>query len=288
MFDISVGIVSYNNHDTVSECLDSLFKTLSGRLSMQVFVVNNSQTDSLDDLKEKFPVQVIPMSENVGFGKGHNALLPLIDSRYHAVVNPDVIFVEDVFDKLFDFLESDPKIGCVAPLMYSADGKLQDVYRRELSVVDLLARYSPDWLKRLSAVQNRCTYHVMSDIDKTVPFECEFIQGSFLVMPSELFRELEGFDERFFMYAEDADLCKRIRKMHRIVECFPDCKVVHKWERASHRNFKLFRIHFASLVKYFCKHSFTNRGGKWLPGLELVPQRSYSWCRFACAGRAAA
>lgn len=257
MFDLSVGIVSYNNHDAVAECLGSLFRTLSGKRSVQVFVVNNSQTESLDDLQEKFPVEVIKMPANVGFGKGHNALFPLIDSRFHAIVNPDVVFVEDVFDSLLAFLETRSDLGCVAPLMFSADGNLQEVYRRELTVTDLLARYSPKWAKNFSAVRRRQEYHVMADVNKSKPFECEFIQGSFLVLPTEFFKELGGFDERFFMYAEDADLCKRIRQNNRRIVCFPEAKVIHQWERASHRSPKLLRIHLISLAKYFCKWKFT-------------------------------
>ena len=88
MFDLSLSIVSYNNKHDIEECLDSLYRTQSGKCSMQVFIVNNSQTERCDDLEEKYPVKVIQLPTNEGFGKGHNAVLPLIDSRYHAIVNP--------------------------------------------------------------------------------------------------------------------------------------------------------------------------------------------------------
>ena len=99
MFDLSLSIVSYNNKQAIEECLDSLYKTLSSTLSMQVFIVNNSQTEQCDDLEKKYPVKVIQMPKNVGFGKGHNAILPLIESQYHAIINPDIIFTNDVFTK---------------------------------------------------------------------------------------------------------------------------------------------------------------------------------------------
>ena len=92
----------------------------------------------------------------------------------------------------------------------------------------------------------------MAGIDKTKDFECPFIQGSFLVMRTDALKEINGFDDRYFMYAEDADLCKTMMKKGKLI-VHPDVKVVHKWERASHVNFKLMRIHFVSLVKYFNK-----------------------------------
>ena len=252
MFDLSLSIVSYNNKHDIEECLDSLYRTQSGKHSMQVFIVNNSQTERCDDLEKKFPVKVIQLPKNEGFGKGHNAVLPLIDSRYHAIINPDIVFTSDIFDKLIDFLDANPDVGCVAPLMFGMDGNQQHVYRRELTVVDFFVRYVPNILAALPPIKKRNDKHLMNDICKKEPFECEFIQGSFLVVPTKLLKELNGFDERYFMYVEDADFCKRIRKTHKVM-CYPECQVVHKWEKASHKNFKLFRIHSASLFKYFRK-----------------------------------
>ena len=136
--------------------------------------------------------------------------------------------------------------------MFGMDGNQQHVYRRELTVVDFFVRYVPNILAEFSPIKKRNDKHLMNDICKEEPFECDFIQGSFLVLPTKLLKELNGFDERYFMYAEDADLCKRIRKKYKIM-CYPECQVVHKWEKASHKNFKLFRIHCASLFKYFRK-----------------------------------
>lgn len=252
MQDLSISIVSYNNKQVIRECLDTLFATLSGKMSVQVYIVNNSQTEKCDDLERFYPVKVIQLPKNVGFGKGHNAVLPLIDSKYHAIVNPDIVFTEEVFEKLIADLEKNPEVGCAAPLMYCSNGNLQDVYRRELTVLDFLARYAPRYIRSIPIINHRRKWHVMADVQKDKPFECDFIQGSFLVIPSALLKKINGFDDRYFMYAEDADLCKRIRQTHKVV-CFPDCHIIHKWEKASHRSFKLCRIHCTSLVKYFFK-----------------------------------
>lgn len=261
MFDLSLTIVSYNNKLDISRCLESLlFFEKNNGFSMQIFVVNNSSSETCLDLSEKFPVTVFELGVNKGFGGGHNFVLPFLDSKYHVVLNPDILFKESILDQLIKYLEENPKIGALAPLIVDANGNVQDVYRKELSVLDLLCRYAPFPIRAFPACKKRNSLHTMKIVDKCSPFECEFIQGSFLVIPTALFKKLNGFDERFFMYAEDADLCKRIRLAGRKVECFPGGKVVHKWEKASHRSFKLCRIHFSSLVKYFCKWKFT-RGG---------------------------
>lgn len=261
LFDLSITIVSYNNKRDIIACLESLllYETQNG-LTMQIFVVNNSQKESCLDLAEKFPVKVLELKKNRGFGGGHNSVIPFLDSAIHVVLNPDIIFHEPIFNKLAKHLNENPQIGACAPLIVDGKGNLQEVYRREITIYDLICRYAPFPLCALPGCQKRRRFHIMRNVDKSVPFECEFIQGSFLVIPTALFKKLNGFDERFFMYAEDADLCKRIRLMHKTVECFPECKVVHKWERASHRSVKLFRIHAVSLVKYYCKWKFT-RGG---------------------------
>lgn len=262
LFDLSITIVSYNNKRDIEKCLSSLFlyEADSG-LSMQVFIVNNSTTEDCGDLAQKFSVTVIDLEKNKGFGGGHNAVLSRMDSRFHVVLNPDVLFKEPILGRLVKYLDDNPEIGALAPLIVDADGNVQDVYRTELTVCNLLCRYAPRFLRKFSWCERQNSKHSMKNVAKNVPFECEFIQGSFLVIPSSLFKRLEGFDERFFMYAEDADLCKRIRLLGRKVECFPEGKVVHKWEKASHRSLKLCRIHVESLIKYFCKYMFTRGGG---------------------------
>jgi hypothetical protein len=92
-----------------------------------------------------------------------------------------------------------------------------------------------------------------SNYDK--PFRVPFGQGSFLVIRTELFKEISGFDERFFMYLEDADLCKRVNEISEVVY-FPGTTVIHKWERGSHKNLKLFKMHMKSMFKYFSKWGF--------------------------------
>lgn len=247
-YDLSISIVSYNNGNDIRSFLKTLLRYTSLKLKFIVYVINNSQTQRIDDLEKlDSRIVVIQMNKNVGFGAGHNAVLNKINSKYHAIVNPDIILNSDSFSELVHFLNTHDDVGMVAPLILGMDGKTQNVYRRELTLFDLFVRYvCPKLFKR------RLQYHILADQDKTKDFCCPFVQGSFLVLKTNLFKELNGFDDRYFMYAEDADLCKRVSEKQKIM-VHPEAKVFHKWEQESHRNLKLTRIHTISLLKYFKK-----------------------------------
>ena len=94
--------------------------------------------------------------------------------------------------------------------------------------------------------------------DYSKPFQVPFGQGSFLVIKTELFKRINGFDERYFMYMEDADLCKRVNQVSKLMY-FPGATVVHKWQRGSHKNKKLFKYHIESMRHYFKKWGY-----KWI------------------------
>ena len=92
----------------------------------------------------------------------------------------------------------------------------------------------------------------MQDMDYGKPFQVPFAQGSFLVVQTGLFQQIGGFDERYFMYMEDADLCRRVNMASSLLYC-PDTEVIHKWERGSHKDKKLRRMHVESMIRYFSK-----------------------------------
>ena len=106
--------------------------------------------------------------------------------------------------------------------------------------------------------KKRQEWHTMQYEDYSKPFQVPFGQGSFLVIKTELFKRINGFDERYFMYMEDADLCKRVNQVSKLMY-FPGATVVHKWQRGSHKNKKLFKYHIESMRHYFKKWGY-----KWI------------------------
>lgn len=119
--------------------------------------------------------------------------------------------------------------------------------RETLTVFDMFLR-----MFTKNVFKKRKSYHSMRDMDYSHPFEVPFGQGSFLVIRTDLWKSLNGFDDRFFMYLEDADLCRRVNENSKLMYC-PDAIVIHKWEKESHRNKALFKVHIQSMIKYFNK-----------------------------------
>ena len=248
MTDLSITIVAYNNEEDVTKAVCSIMEHTALSMSKKIYLVDNStHPNTLSALENRFPeVTYIKMERNLGFGRGHNQVLPLLDSKYHAIVNPDIILTEDSFSVLVDFLNKNA-YGMVIPKLLDTDGNLQAVYRRELTVWDMFIRF---FLKK--GFKKRKAFHTLQDMDFTKSFPVPFAQGSFLVVRTALFKELEGFDERFFMYVEDADLCKRVNACSSLYYC-PDTAVIHKWEKGSHKDKSLRKEHIRSMFLYFNK-----------------------------------
>ena len=249
---VTVGIVSYHNLEDVTEAVEKIEKYTDKTLSKRIYIIDNADdVEGFTEFAEQYDdVSYIHTGENLGFGKGHNIVLDKIDSDYHAIINPDVFFLEDSLSKIIEFMNQDETIGLCIPKLVDKNGARHNVYRREITIVDLLVRifFSKICKKRLD-------YHIMKDHDFTKSFHVPFAQGSFMVVRTELLKKLGGFDDRFFMYLEDADLCKRINEISD-VRYFPGTTAFHRWERGSHKSFKLFRIHMRSMWLYMKKWGF--------------------------------
>lgn len=254
MYDITINIVAYKNYDDILKAIKSVDEFTAESINKRLYVIDNSEFS--DDNTEKMSfrteiekydfVEYIDTKKNLGFGKGHNYNIDQLDSSLHIIMNPDIILKEDSISKLIRFM-SDEKIGMCVPKMVDQYGKMQLAYRREVTVFDMFVRmFCKNLFKR------RFAYHTLQDRDFSKPFNVPFAQGSFLVIRTPLYKKLGGFDDRYFMYMEDADLCKRVNQVSKLVYC-PYTTVVHKWEKGSHKNKKLFKIHVQSMIAYFKK-----------------------------------
>lgn len=248
MRDISISIVAYNDETDVRNAVTSIEHCTPEQISKVIYIIDNStEKNNLKELIGIYSdVEYLNPGKNLGFGGGHNYVLERLDSKFHAIVNPDIVLEMDALGTLMEFMR-DESIGMSVPKLCDESGERLPVYRRELTVLDMFIRM---FLKR--GFKKRQAYHTMQDMDYEKPFDVPFAQGSFLVIRTELLRSLGGFDEHFFLYMEDADLCRRVNEVSRLRYC-PDAVVIHKWERGSHKNARLFKLHIQSMVTYFCK-----------------------------------
>ena len=255
--DLSVCIVAYRNYDDIICALESLFKYTSPSLSKKIYIVDNScyienqmQREFVNRITQFSEVEYYDSGKNLGFGQGHNYILDKIESKYHCIMNPDIVFCEDAFMPIVSYLDSNQDTGMVIPNIVDEDGKRQMVYREEPTVADMFIRM---FCKNI--FRKRFKKHTLQYEDFSKPFQVPFGQGSFLVIRTELFKDLGGFDDNFFMYLEDADLCKRVNAISKLMY-IPDPTIIHKWEQGSHKSFQLFKIHITSMRYYFKKWGY--------------------------------
>ncbi|MDO4466893.1 MAG: glycosyltransferase family 2 protein [Bacillota bacterium] len=250
--NVTLSIVSYNNFEDVKKAVESIEKFTDPSLKKKIYIIDNADEQALYQTLEYEDVEYIHTGKNIGFGSGHNLVLPKLKSQIHIIVNPDIIFVEDSLSKLFAFMQ-DKSIGMCIPKLVDNQGNSLDVYRREVTILDMFIRmFLRGFFKKRQA------YHSLDDKDYSTVFEVPFAQGSFLVVQTELLKQLGGFDERYFMYMEDADLCKRVNQVSKLVY-YPETLIIHKWEKGSHKKIHLFGIHVRSMLAYFNKW-----GWKWM------------------------
>lgn len=250
MKKISICIVTFNNENNILSVLDCIYR-YSENFILETFVVDNNSTDNTVELvKKNFPrVNVTVLSQNKGFGYGHNKILNKINSDFHVILNPDITFNTNIFDNLAEYLQSNPNVAVVVPQILNADGSVQALPRLKPKFKYLISGR----LERFGGIFKlwRDEYTCSGEIFEK-PTEIDFCSGCFMMIRSEIFKKLNGFDERFFMYFEDADLTRRAQKYGKTV-LHPGICAIHTWERTSCKKLKYLCIHVDSMIKYFKK-----------------------------------
>lgn len=245
---VTGSIVTYNNMSTIDETLKTLYEYTKD-INFKLYVVDNNSTDgTVEHIKENYPqVEVVALNENIGFGAGHNKAVRMIDSDYHVIINPDIVFVENSIKKMVDYLENNVDIGVLSPKICFPDGREQILGKKDPHFKYILA-------SRLRGDEpgTLLKKYAMLDCDLTKPIDIENASGCFMVFRTSILKKVDGFDERYFMYFEDADITRKARKYSRVVY-YPEAVVSHVWNRDSKHNFKLLAIHIHSMLKYYWK-----------------------------------
>ena len=241
---VSGCIVAYHNRGEILDCLAALKEQTKG-VSLSLFVSDNGSDDGTPAaVRAAFPdVTVIENGANLGFGAGHNRVLPLLSSRYHVMINPDITLEEDAITEMVRYMEDHPEVGLMMPDIRNPDGTRQ-----------ILPKHDPSWRYMIGGkfFPSVRTAYCRGNEAMDEPTEIEFCSGCFMMIRTELLKKLGGFDERYFLYMEDADLSRRVRAEAKVV-FFPGAKVTHAWHHESAKNLKALKLHLASARKYFAK-----------------------------------
>jgi GT2 family glycosyltransferase len=249
---LSIVTVNFGSAKKVKTLWDSIQHNPPA-VPFEFIVVDNPTKQNKDakKLKELFlqekNAHIVLLAENKGYGAGNSEGVRFARGEYLAIVNPDVAVTEKTFDVLLHTLQADKKNGIVVPLLKTLQGKILENARSFPSLGKLLKR-------RLFGSQI-----VQENSQSKIIHETDWAQGSFWVLRKELFEKLNGFDERFFLFFEDTDFCRRVWNLGLKVLQNPNAIATHSPNRLSGGNIfkalgrKTFWIHIASMGKYFWK-----------------------------------
>lgn len=244
----SAVIVNYASWPLTSRCVESLHET--GYEDLEVVVVDN---DRVEPPELPAGVRLIRNPENLGFARASNRGIAATSGDLVVLVNPDSLVEGDFFGKVAAFFEENPTVGIAGPRVLDEDGELQLSARREISLVSgLLGRTS--LLTRLFPKSSLVKSHFPAVTSLEAPTNVDWVSGACMVLRRRAVERVGAFDERFFMYFEDADLCRRVREAGWSVFYLPHVEVVHEAGGSSRSRPRAIWLLHKSAFLYHRKH----------------------------------
>jgi len=225
--DLSILIVNYKNSATLPDCLDSIYKTTLG-LKFEVIVVDNSSGDrGIKTVQEKFPqIRLIKNHANKGFAKANNQAMEVSRGKALLFLNPDTRLTENATQAMIAQLKPGSLTGAVGPKVLNPDGSLQYSCRTFPTVwTGLFNRYS--LFSRLFPNNQYTRRYLMTDYDHKESREVDWVSGCCMMVPKSTFLKVGGFDEKYFLFNEDVDLCHTLKHHGYKTLYFPQAKIYH-------------------------------------------------------------
>lgn len=236
---VTVSIVSHGQSALVEQLLTD-FARLNMSMVTEILITLNIPEDitfKSDDYP--FPIRVLKNTVARGFGANHNAAFRQAQGKWFCVMNPDIRLMSNPFPILIE--EGGASVGVIAPMVIAPDGRIEDSVRRFPTLRSLAAKLSGYGDSR---------YAFIAD-DKT--FAADWVAGMFMLFRSDSYKQVGGFDEGFFLYYEDVDICARLWKIgNRVLAC-PRVQVIHDARRTSRHNLRYLCWHVTSMARYFRK-----------------------------------
>lgn len=262
--NIGIVIIHYGQWELLVRCLAALDHA-SSEDQLEVVVIDNASPTALPhDASKRIhdafhgSVSLVCNTNNVGFGRACNqgtALMPGKDA--YLLLNPDVEMEPGSLRVMAQYLEEHATVGIIGPRLTYEDGTIQDSYRRFPRPLDQLIKRTP--LHRSRLLRERVRTYLMWDKDKERTEQVDWLVGACILVRAEAWNRIGGFDERFFLFYEDVDLCRRMEQAGYQVVYLPSARALHRKERLSDGGLlsiftkRTLRIHLLSALKYFWK-----------------------------------
>ncbi len=250
--DLSIIIVNWNVRDLLRDCLRSIDAGRSG-LSLEVIVVDSaSSDDSVAMVAAEFPwVRLIAREENVGFPRGNNIGLAEANGRALLLLNPDTVLLDDALPVMLNFLEANPDVGALGPLLLNPDGSVQSSRRRFPTLAT--GFFESTWLEGLAPGLLRRYYALDLPDDETA--DVDWLTGACVMVPRAAYERVGGMDEAYYMYSEELDWCRRIKEAGWRVVYHPEARVIHHHGKSSEQAVTARHINFQrAKLRYFRKY----------------------------------
>jgi GT2 family glycosyltransferase len=253
MHRIFASLVTYNNdRKLVESAVNSFF---GSSMPATLFIIDNSPEPIFSYLSSDPRIQYLHNPANPGFGASHNIAIEKSireNAKYHLVLNPDVYFEPVALERIFAFMEANSEVGHLMPKVLYPDGSLQHLCKRNPTFFDLFIRgFIPRSLHSLFGNRMR-TYDFQDHDHNQVLYDVPYLSGCFMFLRVSVLREVGSFDDRIFMYLEDADLTRRMLRHSRTIY-FPEAVIYHHFARFTHKKFKFKWVTVQSAFTYFSK-----------------------------------
>lgn len=239
--NVTVSIVSHGNDDLVKNLLSQLAQY--NTYISKVILTHNTPSNVDAYLAIQYQFEILNIRNNVplGYGENHNRAFKFCETEYYCVMNPDIILNDEPFGALLECSNVN-NIGITGPLIKNIEGDVEDSARYFPTLFGLVKKFFGLYDGVFPIQKNECVIYP------------EWIGGMFMLIKNDLYYRLSGFDETYFLYYEDVDLCLRAWRSGNKVALCKGSVVVHDARRASHRKLKYMKWHVTSIFKFQMKH----------------------------------
>ena len=249
---LSIIIVNYHVKKELFACIQSILVS-NPQTAFEVIVIDNDEEKKIrTDLKKKFPQVIYISNTNKGFGQGNNMGAGHAKGEYLFFLNPDTEIYPGTIDNLVQFLQKKKDAAIVAPLLLGTDGKAYQ--QGTLTLNPLRAIFSLSIFHKLFPNNATARQYFLAGWDRKSVKEVDVAPGTAFMIRKDLFEKLGGFDEKFFLFFEEFDLCKRIKEAGYKIFIYPKAIVVHAWGVSTKQRSDINQIFENSRFYYFRKH----------------------------------
>lgn len=252
--DLSVIIVSYNVKYFLEQCLCSVKKAFQS-LETEVFIIDNNSSDgTVDYLQQEFPfITFISNQENLGFSRANNLALKKATGRHVLFLNPDTIIPEDCFIRTISFMDNNPQAGALGVKMIDGGGNFLKESKRGFPTIWASFCKMSGLTKAFPSSRIFAKYY-LGHLSEDKNQEVEALSGAFLMVKKEVLDKTGGFDEQFFMYAEDIDLSFRIKQAGYQNYYFSETTILHFKGESTRKDARYVQLFYRAMIQFVHKH----------------------------------